>query len=217
MQFIDRGIYHIYNRGNNKLPIFFNGNNGLHFLKKVQKEMVPHCDILAYCLMPNHFHFLVQVRSLLAQVFRQIDIKESISQNGRISVRSERHPLSSAIGILLSSYSQGVNRQNGTTGSLFQQKTKAKFLDNVDLARTVFHYIHQNPVRAGLVEKMEDWEFSSFKEYAGLRAGTLTNQELGFELLGLNRKTFYEQSYRAIQEKEMRDLQTDSDDRSASV
>jgi REP-associated tyrosine transposase len=206
MQFVDRGIYHIYNRGNNKLPIFFNGNNCLHFLKKVRKEIVPHCDILAYCLMPNHFHFLVQVRSLLAQAFKQIDIKESISQNGRISVQSERHPLSSAIGILLSSYSQAVNKQNGTTGSLFQQKTKAKFLDNVDLARTVFHYIHQNPVEAGLVKHMEDWHFSSFRDYAGLRKGNLCNQELAFELFGFDKRSFYEESYRAIQEKEMRDI-----------
>jgi REP-associated tyrosine transposase len=206
MQFIDRGIYHIYNRGNNKQPIFFNDNNYLHFLKKVSKEIAPHCDILAYCLMPNHFHFLVQVRSLLAQAFKQIDIKESISQNGRISMQSERHPLSSAIGILLSSYSQAVNRQNGTTGSLFQQKTKAKFLDSINLGLTVFHYIHQNPIEAGLVQRMEDWEFSSFRDYAGLRSGTLCNRELAFELLLLDRETFYEESYKAIEEKEMRDI-----------
>jgi putative transposase len=206
MQFIDRGIYHIYNRGNNKLPIFFNSNNYVHFLKKVRKEVVPHCHILAYCLMRNHFHFLVQVRSLLAQAFRQIDIKEGISQNGRITVQTERHPLSSAIGILLSSYSQSINKQNGSTGSLFQQKTKAKYLDNIDLARTVFHYIHQNPVQARLVQNMEDWEFSSFRDYADLRRGTLCNQDLAFELLGFKTETFYEESYKAIQEKELRDI-----------
>ena len=116
MQFINDGLYHIYNRGNNKQRIFFNDNNYLYFLKKVRKEMVPHCDVLAYCLMPNHFHFLVQLKSYLAQAFKQRDIKESISQSGSIKVQTERHPLSSAIGILLSSYSQAVNRQNGTTG-----------------------------------------------------------------------------------------------------
>jgi len=206
MQFIERGIYHIYNRGNNKLPIFFNDNNYLYFLKKVRKEIAPHCDILAYCLMPNHFHFLIQVKLFIAQAFKQMDIKESISESARISVQTERHPLSSAIGILLSSYSQAINRQNGTTGSLFQQKTKAKYLDNIDLALTVFHYIHQNPFEAGLVQKMEDWEFSSFRDYSGLRGGTLCNQQLALEVFGLTRESFYEESYRAILEKEMRDI-----------
>lgn len=204
MQFTDQGIYHIYNRGNNKQPIFFNDNNYIYFLKKVRKEVVPHSHILAYCLMPNHFHFLVQIKSVLAQRFKQIDLKGSISQHATIKMQTERHPLSSAIGILLSSYSQAINTQNGTTGSLFQQKTKAKYLDHIDLAVTVFHYIHQNPVKAGLVQKMEDWEFSSFKDYAGLRGGTLTNQELGFELFGLNRESFHKESHRAIQEKGMR-------------
>lgn len=206
MQFINEGLYHIYNRGNNKQPIFFNDNNYLHFLKKVRKEILPHCNVLAYCLMPNHFHFLVHIKVYLAHAFRQIDIKESISQNASIKVQTERHPLSSAIGILLSSYSQAINGQNGTTGSLFQQKTKAKYLDSVDLARIVFHYIHQNPVEAGLVQRMEDWEFSSFKDYSGLRRGTLCNQELAIELFGFDNQSFYEQSYKAIQEKEMRDI-----------
>ena len=89
---------------------------------------------------------------------------------------------------------------------MFQQKTKAKYLDNVDLALTVFHYIHQNPVEAGLVQQMEDWEFSSFRDYAGLTADTLCNQQLAFELFGMNRETFYEQSYKAIEEKEMREI-----------
>jgi REP-associated tyrosine transposase len=127
MQFMDGGIYHIYNRGNNKQRIFFGHNNYLFFLKKVRNQILPYCDILAYCLMPNHFHFLVRVKSLVAEAFRQIDIKKFASRNGSVKVQTERHPLTSAIGILLSSYSQAINRQNGTSGSLFQQKTKAKY------------------------------------------------------------------------------------------
>jgi len=109
------------------------------------------------------------MKSILTQTFKQLNTKESIADHTSIKVQSERHALSLAIGILLSSYSQAVNKQNGTSGSLFQQKTKAKYLDHIDLARTVFHYIHQNPAQARLVQQMEDWEFSSFKDYAGLR------------------------------------------------
>ena len=156
--------------------------------------------------MPNHFHFLVQVKELLAQQFRQIDIKEWVARTGAIKIQTERHPLASSIGILLSSYSQAVNKQNRTTGSLFQHKTKAKHLDHLDIALQVFNYIHQNPLVGGLVSRMEDWPFSSFSDYAGLRAGTLCNQELAFELFPFTKKNFYSQSYRLLEEKEIRDI-----------
>jgi putative transposase len=136
---------------------------------------------------------------MLTQSFKQTDVKESISQHGSIKVQTERHPLTSAIGILLSSYSQAINKQNETSGSLFQQKTKAKYLEHIDHARTVLNYIHQNPVRAGLVQKMEDWPFSSFRDYAGLRNGSLANQQLAFQLLQLKRESFYSESYQGHQ------------------
>ncbi len=91
----------------------------------------------------------------------------------------------------------------GFTGSLFQQKTKSVCV-NVDseysYALTAFHYIHQNPIRAGLVNKMEDWEFSSFKDHLGLRAGKLCNIQLAASLLDLDVKHLYKESYKIIRE-----------------
>jgi hypothetical protein len=108
--------------------------------------------------------------------------------------------LSEGIRLLLSSYAQAINKQNQFSGSLFQQNTKAQAIvkgsRNYDL--TVFHYIHQNPYRAKLAGRMEDWEYSSFADYCDKRKGTLCNKELAIKLLGLNMKTFYEDSYKAI-------------------
>lgn len=59
MHFNAGEIYHVYNRGNNRQTIFFNDKNYLYFLGKVKKYLYPNCDILAWCLMPNHFHFLI--------------------------------------------------------------------------------------------------------------------------------------------------------------
>ena len=61
-----------------------------------------------------------------------------------------------------------------------------------------FNYIHQNAYLAKLANKMEDWEMCSFKDYAGLRNGTLCNKELAKKLLDLNWDNFYEESYRVI-------------------
>lgn len=186
MEFFKNELYHIYNRGNNQQRIFFKHDNYIYFLKKVRLNIFPYCDILSYSLIPNHFHFLIHSDQ------RTINKKEIRGQ--------ERNVLSEGIRLLLSSYSQAINKQNKSTGSLFQQNTKAspivKGSINYDL--TVFNYIHQNAYRAKLVEKMEDWEYSSFPDYCGKRNGSLCNKELAIKLLGLNMKTFYEDSYKAI-------------------
>jgi hypothetical protein len=52
-------------------------------------------------------------------------------------------------------------------------------------AATCFYYIHQNPLRAGIVDKIEDWHYSSYRDYAGLRNGTLCNQQLAKEVLDI--------------------------------
>ncbi len=63
MQFEVGHIYHIYNQGNNRQPIFFERKHYLFFLQKMRAYLLPHGDILAYCLMPNHFHVMVEVKS----------------------------------------------------------------------------------------------------------------------------------------------------------
>ena len=64
MQFEQGYIYHIFNQGNNRQNVFFNRENYLYFLKKIWKYIIPYCDVLAYCLMPNHFHLMVLVNEL---------------------------------------------------------------------------------------------------------------------------------------------------------
>jgi putative transposase len=59
MNLVLGNIYHVYNRGNNKEPIFFKSDNYSYFLSNINRYVIPHCDLLAYCLMPNHFHLLV--------------------------------------------------------------------------------------------------------------------------------------------------------------
>jgi len=168
MKLYPDNIYHIYNRGNNKQKIFFTKKNYLFFLQKVKAELKPFSDIICYCLMPNHFHFMLST-------FNNFD-EEKFNNGYRI---------------LLSSYTKAINVQENRTGSLFQQNSKAKCLTALSNYKSnnyglvCFNYIHQNPLNAGLVSKMEDWEFSSFRDYAGTRNGTMCNKNLAFELLGI--------------------------------
>ncbi len=98
------------------------------------------------------------------------------------------------IGILLSSYSQAINKQNNSVGSLFQQRTKAKILSEIIESKQVnylencFFYVHNNPFVAGLVSNLQEWQWSSYLDYINERKGVLCNKELFFASTGLSSK-----------------------------
>jgi len=182
MNFESGSIYHVFTRGNNRQLVFFTRANYLFFLRKVRKEIYPIADIFTYCLMPNHFHLMILAKELPNEL---------------------KHPLARKIGTVLSSYTRAINVQENRSGSLFQQKAKAIIIsssDDYDYLTTCFHYIHQNPLKARLVEKMEDWEFSSFRDYVGLRDGSLINTVLAKETLEVDWENFYDESYSIIDE-----------------
>lgn len=167
------GIYHIYNRGNNQQTIFFDQENYFYFLRKCHKYLKPVGEIFAWCLMPNHFHFLIEVTGKSLEPIKVGGIVMPSITNG--------------FRLLQSSYAKGINKQLNRTGNLFQQKTKSKFVsEEENYSITTFHYIHQNPVIAGLVNGAEDWPYSSFPDYTGTRDGNLCNKKRATELLELS-------------------------------
>jgi len=198
MHFEPNTIYHIFNQGNNRQRIFFEEKNYLFFLQKMRNHLLPHGDLLCYCLMPNHFHWLFYVR----EVEVSVSTGATSSRPSTLDIPRLRS-LNDSIGILLSSYTRAINKQENRSGALFREETKAKdgwedpFLSPAhpkygQLQRewdlygiTCFHYVHENPKRAGLVREAHDWAYSSCQDYAGLRNGTLCNQALARELLRL--------------------------------
>ncbi len=200
MYFESTGIYHIYNQGNNRQAIFFNRENYLFFIRKIRTHILPFADILAWCLMPNHFHLMVEVREAEIRYSDIFSRSATPSRAPTKNITETSQSLNHSIGVLLSSYTKAINRQNNTTGSLFRQKTKAICLNEIkgisshwytsfgvtfmkvdipeyQYPQVCFNYIHQNPVKAGLVARAEDWEFSSYIDLVGIRAGNLVNRE----------------------------------------
>jgi putative transposase len=188
MHFEPDNIYHVYNRGNNKAPLFFNSGNYLYLLKKIKAEWLTYCDIFCYCLMPNHFHFMLEPRP---------EGCENIILKGRTT---HLQKLSKTIGKTLSSYTQAINIQHKTTGNLFQKKTKAKCLTDEQKGKSVyisrdylvtcFHYIHCNPLEAKLVKELKDRPYSSWSDYYRFRNGSLCNRQLAMDRLGLTNLDF---------------------------
>jgi len=192
MHFEPKQIYHVYNRGNNKQPIFFTEANYLYFLQKIKTEWKKYADILCYCMMPNHFHFMLAPNEEGCKKIVLAD-KETHMQN-----------LSKAIGKTLSSYTKAINIQTKKAGNLFQKKTRAKLLtepnrldksfSNHDYVLTCFHYIHQNPLKAKLVKDSKDWLYSSYPDYYCNRNGTICNKMLATQLMGLSEIDFKKDS-----------------------
>jgi len=109
--------------------------------------------------------------------------------------------------LLQSSYAKGINKQQGRSGSLFQQKTKAKLVScEENYSLIAFFYIHQNPVEAGLIKVAEDWIYSSYRDYAGIRLGTLCNKERAFQLLGLYDIDFKTEIAKRIDEEKIQKI-----------
>lgn len=132
--------YHVFNRGVNKQPIFIDDEDYFQFLKRLQiiLDLIPvsmiktnirplpkdSFSILAYCLMPNHFHMLIRQNT-------DIGIDKLILK-------------------LCTSYSIYINKKLGRVGALFQDTFKAKLIDNDQYATYVSAYIHNNPENPNL-------------------------------------------------------------------
>lgn len=163
----------------------------------------PYADFLCYCLMPNHFHWLIFVRQTVLEVGSGTSSGDFESTG---EAPGKRRSLNDSIAILLRSYTRAINKQRLSSGALFREDTKAKsgwidefitvdryrkgksdfraFPDN-DYGWNCFNYIHENPKHAGLVSNAIDWPYSSARDFAGLRNGTLCNQKLAKNLLHL--------------------------------
>jgi len=151
--------------------------------------------------MPNHFHLMVLVNYIeLGINTKGFAQSEALGENKR--------SLNFSIGLLLRTYTNAINKQEKRSGSLFRKETKAECINcsngitpsfivkngitqvnirqefpEYQYPQVCFNYIHQNPVKAGMVKNATDWEFSSAKDYAGLRNGKLINKNIAKEYI----------------------------------
>ena len=158
--FVPNHYYHFYNRGNNRQTIFFERDNYLYFLRGIKKYLREHVEIMAYCLMPTHYHILARVRQS--------------SQTSEVLKTSEVSRAMQKFGI---SYTKAINKRFSRVGALFQGQFQGKVVKDYEHLLNICVYIHANPVKDGLVALPDDWEYSNYLEWMNLREGTLVNHE----------------------------------------
>jgi REP element-mobilizing transposase RayT len=158
-------FYHVLSRGNERKEIFRDEKDHLRFLDTLGKVVGRFkLEIHAYVLMKNHFHLLVHTKEA---------------------------NLSRAIQWLGVSYSVWFNRRHGRSGHLFQGRFKSFLIENGRYFTAMCHYIHGNPLRASIVQRLWDYRWSSYQAYADKRheVSWLTT-ELVLGMYGGSRKRF---------------------------
>ena len=152
LTFVQGHYYHLYNRGANRQPIFVESENYLFLLRLLKAYTSRFClSVIAYCLMPNHYHLLVR--------------QDADQPAGRLPAA------------VFNSYTKALNKRCGRTGALFEGRYRAVDVDREEYLLHLCRYIHGNPVKGGLVEHVEAWPYSNYHEWVGARTGALVDRE----------------------------------------
>lgn len=177
---LTEAYYHIYNHANGNELLFVEAENYRYFLQQYQKYISPVADTLAYCLMPNHFHLLVQIKSIEKigvqnenqSVRKKYDEKVTPAEKDNFISKQ----VSKQFANLFSSYTQAFNRRYQRKGSLFIKNFKRKRIEDDDYYTQLILYIHFNPVKDGFVQEPGDWKFSSYNAILS-EANSLVNRK----------------------------------------
>lgn len=168
------GIYHVFNRGVSKVDIFKDDQDFGVFLSRLKENLFPEkenrlkratsqrkklpsgaFDLVCYCLMPNHFHLIIQQKTEL--------------------------PISKLVSKVCTSYSMYFNKRYNRVGSLFQDTFKSVLIkDNEQLLWTSL-YVHENPIKAAMLENLMNYKWSSFKDYSNLEESGMCKKEILLE------------------------------------
>ncbi|OQX98726.1 MAG: hypothetical protein B6I24_04450 [Bacteroidetes bacterium 4572_128] len=183
--------YHIYNRANGSENLFLNEDNYLFFLKKYNFHITPIANTIAYCLMPNHIHFAIQIKSEY--------ILKNLKKFKNLRGLNISKKLSQQFSNLFNSYTKAFNKQQNRKGSLFISNFKRKEITNKNYFKEIIHYIHFNPVHHGFVKDLRDWKFSSFEAFSSEKATKIHREEV-ISWFG-DKKQFWEFHKKQIKDK----------------
>ena len=159
-------FYHIFNHAVGNENLFRNDDNFRYFLKKYDEYTDSIWETYAYCLMPNHFHFLVKVKpyeSLLQLPKFSDNIHEFVMQK---------------LSNLLNAYAKAYNRKYERKGALFLDFTKRTAVSDDAYFTTLVNYIHQNPVHHGFCKTPEEWTYSSYRACLSDKKTKIKRQEV---------------------------------------
>lgn len=167
-------FYHIYNRGNNKENLFLEPENYSHFLNLVKTHIIEIADIYAYCLLKNHFHLVIKIKS-------KTELPEKYHSGNKLS-----QPFSN----LFNAYTKAINKWYDREGSLFRVRFKRERISDLNYLRNAIIYLHLNPVKHSFTKDYSTYSYSSFQSLISPKDTLLKRMEI-FELFGDNKNFIF--------------------------
>ena len=147
--------YHIYNHANEPESFFRQPRNYPYFMRLYARYMTQFAQLYAFCLMPNHFHFLLRIGDL-----------EQL-RAGEASLDAVQHAISLQFANWFSTYTKAFNHAYGRRGSLFMRPFRRNLISDEGYLLRLVVYIHHNPQKHGIVSDFRAWRFSSYGALAG--------------------------------------------------
>ncbi len=174
MKLYPNQYYHIYNHANGRDNLFYEEVNYERFLASLQSFILPFADIHAYCLMPNHFHLLVQIHSeekLAEALMEKLTLMDLINYDFKHKDRLKTHILKPELVVpkrfadLFNGYAQYLNKHQERKGNLFMRGFKAKLIEDNDYLKRLLRYIHRNPINHRFASSLVEWPWTSYQDY----------------------------------------------------
>lgn len=152
-------IYHLFNHAVGGDNLFRERDNYRYFLSRYAHYIYPVCETFAYCLMPNHFHFLIRVRSVAAlqvraQELGNASIDTEALENGAFVMQQFKN--------CFSGYTKAINKRFDRKGALFLDYVRRTEVHDEEYFTRLVHYITTNAVHHGFCTSAADWEFCSY-------------------------------------------------------
>jgi len=155
-------IFHIFNRGINQQTVFHDDQDKRIFLERFRKYLGDYCEVLCFCILDNHYHFLLRIKE-------GKDLPSNFSKQ---------------FGKLILSYTHYYNRKYQHSGPVFHRRFKRLIVETEDYLRHLIWYIHSNPLKHGVEDEFWNYYYCSFYFISRRLADPLLSGSYTLELFG---------------------------------
>jgi REP element-mobilizing transposase RayT len=172
--------YHVFNRAVGAEKLFKSEANFIYFLRKYKEYIYPIADTFSYVLMPNHFHFLINIKSKndIYERYKTLEMnKDNPKPIANIDLDYEKFVMQQ-FSNFFNSYTKSFNKMYNRKGALFIDYVKRTLVDTEVYLKNIVLYIHQNPIHHKYCKQVGDWKFSSYNSFCTDKDSYLQRNEV---------------------------------------
>ena len=173
-------FYHIFNHAVGNEKLFRNDDNYIYFLKKYKEYISPISRTYSYVLMPNHFHFLIEIKDKdeIYKYYLDIELKKETSKVKPENELDFDKFVMQQFSNFFNCYTKSFNKKHNRKGALFIDYLRRTLISEEEYLRNMVLYIHQNPIHHKICNRLEDWKYSSYNAILSEKSTHLEREEV---------------------------------------